>query len=213
MKARERLENFFRMPLASIIDGPHWRDGVSINELGKRAGVTRQAIIHMCKVAGIRVRSVKEATGLTKNKGERHWAWGKTKETHPTFAVHSRRMKRRNPCKDEATMEKLAIIRSKQFKKKPLTQESQFARILRTEQVSFVFQEPIGRYIIDFFIPEKELCIEIDNIRGWSKERYRRTKVRDRYLGRRGFRVVRIDKSLLANRAAVLEILRTNDLI
>ncbi|MBP5794939.1 MAG: endonuclease domain-containing protein [Alphaproteobacteria bacterium] len=54
----------------------------------------------------------------------------------------------------------------------------------------FVKQKPIGKYIVDFYCPEKQLVIEID---GWThNHKIKYDQKRDEYLKSVGLHVLRI---------------------
>ena len=52
-------------------------------------------------------------------------------------------------------------------------------------------QVPIGHYVADFAIHEQKLVIEVDGEQHFTDEGLRRDKVRDSWLGSRGYRVLR----------------------
>ncbi|MBI4276288.1 endonuclease domain-containing protein [Candidatus Uhrbacteria bacterium] len=66
--------------------------------------------------------------------------------------------------------------------------------IVRKKQIGgFVFyrQRPIGKYIVDFFCPARQLVIEIDGGQHYTLLEQKRDKVREEYLGSIGLHVLR----------------------
>lgn len=213
LSVRERLEQFFKIPFEEIINDLHLKQNISLNGLFKRSGVSRQAITILAKRSGLRIRSIQEATALTKNKGSNHWAFGKTKETCIHMKNKSELMIKKNPSFDENVLEKAAIKKSKAYARAPFPQETVFLEILESFKVKFIFQYPIKRYIIDFFIPSQNLCVEIDSTEKWGKERRGKAAVKDKLLRGLGYKVLRIDKRLLCNTLVITDILQTNNII
>jgi len=65
-------------------------------------------------------------------------------------------------------------------------------RALRDEGPTFRRQHPIGPYVADFYCPLARLVIEIDGPHHTEDERAARDEVRDAYMRRLGYRVMRI---------------------
>jgi len=61
--------------------------------------------------------------------------------------------------------------------------------------VRFVRQVPLGLYIVDFLAPRARLIIEVDG--GYHAERASADRRRQRWLERRGYRVVRVPAALV----------------
>jgi very-short-patch-repair endonuclease len=61
--------------------------------------------------------------------------------------------------------------------------------------VRFLRQRPIGRYIVDFYCPDKKLAIELDGSVHDSKESKQYDRLRDGSLSLVGCTVVRISNS------------------
>jgi very-short-patch-repair endonuclease len=82
-----------------------------------------------------------------------------------------------------------------------------WSRLRRRQLDGFRFrrQQPMGKYIVDFFCPEAKLIIEVD-----GGQHADESDVRARWLEGRGYRVVRFwNNDVLANTDGVLhEILR-----
>src|SRR5207249_12215165 len=78
---------------------------------------------------------------------------------------------------------------------------------LRDRQVNgfkFRRQQPIGRYIVDFFCPECRMVIELDG--GHHSRQVQADQRRTDYLTKVGYRVLRCwDNEVLTNTEAVLQ--------
>ncbi len=81
-------------------------------------------------------------------------------------------------------------------------------RELRSKKLGFKVrrQHPIGRYVVDFFVREAQLVIEIDGEAHSRAGRPGRDAIRDTYLRQCGYRVMRIPAiDVLRNLGGVLE--------
>lgn len=209
-----KLEKFFEMPLKDIIDKLHHDDKISVNELSKRSGITRQSITNFALKAGLKIRTVKEATRLTKNKGKKHFMWGKTKDNCDRCMTASLRMKANNPINSIEAATKRAVTISKTFRENLYIQEEIFKEILEKNKVKFEMQTPFGPYNLDFFIRDMDLAIEIDSTQNWWIDRKKAAKKRDKYmLKTHRIETLRIDKRLLANELVILNILYAYNVI
>jgi very-short-patch-repair endonuclease len=66
---------------------------------------------------------------------------------------------------------------------------------LRASQLNglrFRRQHPVGRYVLDFYCPSRKLAIEVDGGHHDLKRQMLRDRVRDRWLGEHGIRVLRV---------------------
>ena len=61
--------------------------------------------------------------------------------------------------------------------------------------VRFVRQVPLGPYIVDFLAPRAKLIVEVDG--GYHAERVDADGRRQRWLERRGYRVVRVSAAMV----------------
>ena len=69
-------------------------------------------------------------------------------------------------------------------------------------------QYNIGNYIVDFYIPKKQLVIEIDGIQHITREHQEKDQERDRFLENEGLRVLRIpNESIRKNFTAVCQVI------
>ena len=56
-------------------------------------------------------------------------------------------------------------------------------------------QKPIGRYIVDFYIPSSELIIELDGSQHYEENSKENDAERDKFLAEKGFLVLRYSNS------------------
>ena len=69
-------------------------------------------------------------------------------------------------------------------------------------------QYNIGNYIVDFYIPKKQLVIEIDGIQHLTEEHKEKDQERDKFLEGQGLRVLRFpNESIRKNFADVCQII------
>jgi very-short-patch-repair endonuclease len=81
-------------------------------------------------------------------------------------------------------------------------------QILRRQpgHIKFRRQHPIGRYVLDFYVLELRLAIEIDGLAHHMGNRPARDEERDSWLESQGIQVLRIAaKDVLADPAAVAD--------
>lgn len=213
LSALTRIEKHFKMPFKQVITDLHLSKQYSINKLSKLCRVCRFSITKLAEDFGLKTRNIKEATKLTKNKGSKHWAFGLTKNTSHLYKRHSIRMKNNNPVFNNDNLVKAAISLSTTFKNNPLPQETKFMQYLDLHKVKYIFQYPLNRYVMDFFIPSKNLFIEIDSTGKWGKSRRLKASKKDLFISKLGFSVLRINKNLLSNNLYIRNILKTNNVI
>ncbi|MGA2089316.1 MAG: DUF559 domain-containing protein [Stellaceae bacterium] len=107
----------------------------------------------------------------------------------------------------------MASILARRLRQTPTEAESRLWMRLRRKQLDgfrFRRQQPMGRYIVDFFCPEARLIIEIDG--GQHMDRKKADAVRTSWLEEKGYRVIRFwNNDVLANTDGVL--LRIRDLL
>ena len=69
-------------------------------------------------------------------------------------------------------------------------------------------QYNIGNYIVDFYIPQKQLVIEIDGIQHLTEEHKEKDQTRDEFLEGQGLRVLRFsNESIRKNFTDVCQII------
>jgi very-short-patch-repair endonuclease len=102
----------------------------------------------------------------------------------------------------------LKTLRSRELRANSTDAETKLWNALRNRQIAgykFVRQQPIGHYICDFVCREKMLVVEAD---GGQHLESKRDEVRDRYLGERGYRVLRFwNNDVLSNIEGVLTVI------
>ena len=74
--------------------------------------------------------------------------------------------------------------------------------------IKFRRQHPIGKYIVDFYAPQRKLIIEVDGGTHLEQEEY--DAIRTSYLNRKGYQVIRFSNlDIYQNLAEVLDQIRT----
>ncbi len=72
--------------------------------------------------------------------------------------------------------------------------------------LKFRRQVPYNSYILDFYCPERKICIEVDGSQHYSEESKAIDRKRDEYLAGHRIKVLRYsDRDVLINTQAVLE--------
>lgn len=61
------------------------------------------------------------------------------------------------------------------------------------ENVQFLRQKPIGRFVVDFYAPEVQLVIEVDGSQHLEPEMMEKDRLRDAYLQGLGLTVMRFE--------------------
>jgi very-short-patch-repair endonuclease len=99
---------------------------------------------------------------------------------------------------------------ARQLRKSSTDAEKRLWSKLRHKQVDgfrFRRQQPIGRYIVDFFCPEAKLIIEVDG--GQHADAERNDLMRTLWLQGRGYRVIRFwNNEVLGNTEGVVLTIR-----
>ena len=89
------------------------------------------------------------------------------------------------------------------------TPERRLWQSLRASQLGglkFRRQAPIGPFIVDFFCPAARLVVEVD---GETHVDAAEDRLRDSWLGREGYRVLRVwNNEVMGNLAGVLDVIR-----
>ena len=106
---------------------------------------------------------------------------------------------------------KLTVI-AKNLRKQSTDAERKLWQHLRAKQLQglkFRRQAPMGNYVLDFICYEKNLVIELDG--GQHSIERRKDEIRDNWLKKQGFKVLRLwNNEVLTNTAGVLEVIRKN---
>jgi len=212
----DKIEKYFNMSFANVINLLHLKDRITILELSNRCGVSRDTFQRQAKKLGLKLRNPKEARKIVqesgKVSGENHWAFGLRKENSSFAKMHSERMKLKNPVFKRSIRNKMSKSVAKYFSENPYPQELLTMKYLDELNVRYIFQFPIERYVIDFFLIDFNVCLEIDSTGKWGLEKKKRSKIRDKFLLKKGFKTLRIDKRYL-NLNFIRNVLKTNNII
>ena len=96
---------------------------------------------------------------------------------------------------------------AKRLRRTQTDAELKLWRHLRDRQMNgfkFRRQQPIGRYIVDFFCPESKLVVELDG--GHHADQVQKDQRRTEFLNKAGYRVLRFwDNEVLSETEAVLQ--------
>ena len=86
------------------------------------------------------------------------------------------------------------LVRNAQALRKNMTPEEKhlWYDFLKRLPMKAHRQYNIGNYIVDFYIPQKQLVIEIDGIQHLTEEHKEKDQTRDEFLEGQGLRVLRI---------------------
>lgn len=177
---REKIERHFGMTFDEVIIKRHFGKNESINKLAKEAGVSHTPFIRLAKLTGIRLRTHSEASSISMSN---------VNNNDPNFRA------------------KRAKTLSKTYANKLHPQEIMFKRFLDKSNIKYIMQEPIGPYNMDFFLPDKKLCIEIDSSYKWGNERKKNALVRDKYIKSKGLKVLRLNKVFLPEILKIIELI------
>lgn len=207
-------EKHFDMPFKDIVNELHMKREISLNTLSKQSGISRQSLTNIARRLNLEVRSVSAAAKLTKNRGDRHFMFGKTKQNCTLAKKHSDRMKSFNPIHCPKAQNKRALSISKTFIKNILPQEKIFKDILESYGIDFEMQKALGKYNLDFFIPSLSLAIEIDSTDKWGKSRAIKAAKRDAdILDAFAIPTLRISRNLLGDKLSIYYILKANNIV
>lgn len=193
----DAIERFFGMSFADVINVLHHEQKKSINWLSIQCGISRDTFQKQAKRLGLDLRPITESNKLTPNKGKRHWAYGLRKETDPWAKMHSERMKANNPTKSRLVRSKVARGLAHKLSQKALPQELTFKKILEQNGIRFEMQKPFESFVLDFYLPDYNICLEIDSTYKWGNERKKHAEKRDMFLLGHGIITYRINKAHL----------------
>jgi len=101
---------------------------------------------------------------------------------------------------------KYSIPVTRKLRQNMIPAERKLWSLLRRNQLGTHFrkQVPIGTYIVDFFSTEAKLIVELDGSQHLSRDQAERDQMRDNYLQRLGFRVIRFhNNDVLRNPEAI----------
>lgn len=94
-----------------------------------------------------------------------------------------------SPHKVSEWLRKLAEVNADQANKPERTLKTVLSEVLPRHKLTLNFQYPAVRYIVDFYIPEVKLGIEVDG--GYHLKRCKEDAARTRKLRRAGIRIIR----------------------
>src|SRR6266480_3927234 len=180
-----------------LIAERHWRGGESIRSIERSIGIGKTTLSGSVKRFGIKIRTRKEQIAITnraaevvaKRSGDRHWAWGKRKESDAWARAASERMSgSRNPA--HHSMEKMARGRALTWRAVPTKCERFLATLFTKSGDSFVFQHAVGRFVLDFAWPAYRVGLEIDSTKRGAR-RKAKALIRDRFLVEQGWKIIR----------------------
>lgn len=213
--ALEKIEKHFNMPFPNVINDLHWKKGLSIKRLSSECGVSRDTFDKNAKRLNLKLRKHRDSIilDIPNRAGKNHWAYGKRKDNSEWCRMHSDRMKKDNPCSNGDILRKKQESTAIIYRNNMLPQEKAFAQILDKYSVKHEAQYVIDSYIIDFFIPSLNLCLEIDSTDKWGKERRKAAQKKDLFLSKKGYLILRINKRHLKDKDHILNVLKTNNVI
>ncbi len=199
--------------LVRIIDARHWGDGESLRAIERSFGVGNDVLRKRCQTLGIAIRGQRTAAAAhiasrEVKRGEKHWAWGLTKDTHPMYKAHSERMKKRNPSAIASVRNRMSRAMAQALRVKPTPHELIARQLLESSGASFVFQYPIGRHIVDFAFVRDMVVLEIDGKGHASRARQASDLVRDQWLIERGWKILRVWQSNLSGPRKLFAVLK-----
>ena len=102
------------------------------------------------------------------------------------------------------------LVKNAQTLRKNMTPEEKhlWYDFLKRLPVQAHRQHNIGNYIVDFYIPKKQLVIEIDGIQHLTSENKEKDHARDKFLEEQGLRVLRLsNESIRNNFTAVCQVI------
>ena len=202
-KIKDKLGNDF----ISAIRKLHNEENKSILKISKMCDVSRDTIYKLCKKHDIKTNTCKEAaTVRDDNKGEKHWAYGKKRPDA------SERMKRNNPANNNQSLIKMAISKANFLKNNTLPKEQEVIDILDKLGIKYIFQHPFNRYVIDFFFPSCNLCIEVESMDKWGKTKRERAATKRAFLEKNELKVENVPRMKICEEL-ILNILHTYNII
>lgn len=98
--------------------------------------------------------------------------------------------------------------RRKQLRSNLTPAEAKLWTFLQSSKTGFKFrrQHSVGRYILDFYCPQKQFCIELDGAVHYTEKGAKYDKIRTEYLRTANIRVLRFEnKIVFENTNGVLE--------
>lgn len=181
-----------------ILQERHWTKGHSIRRIERDLALGKSTFGAQVKRLGYATRTRKEQIAITnrepevvaKRSGEKHWAFGKRKESDQWAKRTSERMAKSNPSASEEHADKMAKGKAAAWRANPTAAEALMIDVLARSGAVFSFQHQVGPFVADFAFPLDWVILEIDN----EKRDARRKAdyvIRDNWLIDQGWVVVR----------------------
>lgn len=211
MTKRELIEKKYGMSFKSFIEEYHWSRGLSFSEIEAMTGIFRQSLTDICDKLNIKRKT--HAQSIKPKIGKDHWAFGLNKKNSKPHRQASKRMRLNNPTFDLDVRIRAALKRADTFRLSPWPQEKAVIDLLDSLGATYEFQYPIGPFVIDFFFPKIKLCLEIDSVKKWGKERRMKAAKKDSYLLNLGYKVVRVDKRYVNDLTFMIDVLNASHII
>ena len=170
---------------AAVLWKMHWVDDMTMQQIADHFGVHRRAVIDWFKRLGIRNRTIAEDN-------HRRYANMTPEQIKAQTAQANERF--RELCKDEDWVGEQAIrcLTSQNFR------SSKWECMVEAELASrgerFEKQKRFGRYIADFYLPDRKLVVEVDSHSHKTARGYGNPKwiPRDKYLRECGVEVLHL---------------------
>ena len=108
---------------------------------------------------------------------------------------------------------KMTLAFAKNLRKTMTENEQQLWYYLRAKRfmgLKFKRQVPIGNYIVDFLCTDTRVIIELDGSGHLNNNQREYDIIRDEYLKKRGYKIIRIFNNELNNIESVLEFIKLN---
>lgn len=189
--------------IKQLVDIEHFKHGKSLRMIERENGMSNDTIRKRCMKLGIKTRSRIDSIHanqkhVQKITGDNHWR-AKNKEASERLSVlHSENMKKNNPSHNPEIKKKIIKSLAATLAANPTFHEKMFYEFLKSNNISFEYQQIIGSYIVDFLIDD--VVIELDG-RGHAS-RLASDRIRDKALNDRCFHVVRVNQDCLFNKRA-----------
>lgn len=99
--------------------------------------------------------------------------------------------------------EETSLLEKRRYLRKNLTpEEAVLWKHLKSKQIEnykWRKQHPVGAYILDFYCPKANLCIELDGRNHYSFQGAKEDEIRTLFLNRKGIKVLRFENKLIWN--------------
>lgn len=179
-----------------IIDKEHFESGKSLRQIEREMKLGKTVLQQWCIRHGVTTRTRIEAArkGMKEQhkagmfSGEKHWAFGLDKTTHPLYAWASERMTKDNPNTLPQSIEgRCKNIQKRQLENPPIGEQI-FFRLFDGANIIPERQFIISPYVCDFAFPDHKVIVEID---GAGSHFTSKDVKRDIFLAEKGWTTVR----------------------